>query len=76
MQKSHMVNITQETGTHAYLYKNQLFSKMTHTRFLATHNSLCNNQTHVIIEAAVTAREERENERRKETTRLSLQEKK
>ena len=64
MQKLHTVNIIQETGAHAYLYKNQLFSQMTHTRFLVTHTSLCNNQIHMIIEAAVTAIEERENERK------------
>ena len=56
MQKSHTVNITQETGTHAYLYKNQLYSKMTYTRILATHNYLCNNQTRGAAATAATRR--------------------
>ena len=47
MQKLGIVAISQETGIHACLCKNQQYSKIRHKRFIVTHTSLCNNQVHM-----------------------------
>ena len=54
MQKLGIVAISQETGIHACLCKNQQYSKIRHKRFIVTHTSLCNNQVHMYVGLPMT----------------------